>query len=330
MSKLVEIIFEDSDDEIDVTEIKTVKASGKRIVPVDLDTIFSTDDPSEWERYYKEIMDKKYTKGGRNFSREIKGTEWEEDSDVPIFLIPRQRGGPSYKDVDLKGIEDIDDVFFAPISKGFPMQDVSSFTLGPIIGEGLCLVNAAFSKSICIMHIEGGGVVDLKRKSFWKQSKNPKRKIKLVDETEMMVDGKRVLIFDWLKEWEKWRRSIALCSMGDFHWTNDSPRVGFRFQERYIGFVQWKIECYVKPSYDLLPSVGVYKFLEKVWRDKRIPLGLVHPKAKDGGKELPMTTEFISDLFTDCDTMCCQPYVVAGRLLGVELPILIQEQYPKK
>lgn len=322
----MEIIFEDSDDERD--EIKTIKASGKRTVPVDLNTIFETDNQDEWERYYEEIMNKKYSKGGRNYSKVIKGTEWTPEGEKPpIFLIPRQRGGPSYKDVDLKGVEDIDDVFFAPISKGYPMQDVSSFTLGPIIGEGLCLVNAAFSKSVCIMHIEGGGVVDLKRKSFWKASKTPKRKISLINDDEMRVDGKSVKIFAWLKEneelwldeWEKWRRSIALCSMGDFHWTNDSPRVGFRFKGRYIKFVEWKIECYVRPSYDLLPSVGVFRFLQKVWGEKRIPLGLVHPKAKEGGKEDPMTKEFISDLFTG-DTMCCQPYVVAGRLLNVELP----------
>lgn len=328
--KTVEIIFEDSDDDVDEikTEIKTVKASGKRNVPLDINSIFNTDSPDEWERYYEEIMDKKYSKGGRNYSKVIKGKEYSSSEKPPIFLIPRQRGGPSYKDIDLKGIEDIDDVFFAPISKGYPMQDVSSFTVGPIIGEGLCLVNAAFSKSVCIMHIEGGGVVDLKRKSFWKASKTPRRKISLISDEEMKVDGKCVKIFDWLEEnedlwleeWEKWRRSIALCSMGDFHWTNDSPRVGFRFRDRYIKFVEWKIECYVKPSYDILPSIGVFKFLKKIWKDKKIPLGLVHPKAKEGVKEYPITKEFISNLFTS-DKMCCQPYVVAGLLMGVELPV---------
>lgn len=81
-----------------------------------------------------------------------------------IYFIPRERGGPSYKSVPLEGVIN-DDVQYCPISKGYPMQDVSSFTLGPIVGEGLCLVNSAFSKSICIMHIEGGGKVDLKRKN---------------------------------------------------------------------------------------------------------------------------------------------------------------------
>lgn len=326
MSKhIVEIIFVDKDDE---NEITLIPVSGKRKIPSDINYLFSTNNPEEWERYYTEIMDKKYSKKGRNYSKVIKGKKWSDDSDPPIFLIPRQRGGPSYKDVDLKGIDDIENVFFAPISKGFSMQDISSFTLGPIIGEGLCLVNAAFSKSICVMHIEGGGVLDLKRKSFWKSSKTPKRKISLINEYEMKVDDKKVNIFEWLRnnenlwldEWEKWRRSIALCSMGDFHWTDNSSRVGFRYKNNYINFVQWKIECYIKPSYELLPSVGVYKFLQKIWKEEKIPLGLVHPKAKDGGKEDPITKEFIKDLFIG-DTMCCQPYVVAGRLLGVELPM---------
>ena len=44
----------------------------------------------------------------------------------------------------------------------------------------------------------------------------------------MMVDGARYHIATWLsqnealwyEEWDRWRRAIALCSKGDFHWTD--------------------------------------------------------------------------------------------------------------
>jgi len=87
------------------------------------------------------------------------------DGIAPIYVVPRIKTRPSYLSIPLIGV-DINSVQYCPISKGFPMQDVSSFTLGPIVGEGLCLVNAAFSKSICIAHIEGGGFPDLKSNSF--------------------------------------------------------------------------------------------------------------------------------------------------------------------
>ena len=150
--------------------------------------VFQTSDPAAWELVYQNTMDKKYAKGGRNFSRSVGGTPYEGEGSAPIFLIPRERGGPSYKSVPLEGASS-DAVVYCLISKGFGMQDVSSFTLGPIVGEGLCLVNAAFSKAICLMHIVGGGVVDLKRKNYWRPKRVPDRVIKVIDDHHLMVDG---------------------------------------------------------------------------------------------------------------------------------------------
>lgn len=33
----------------------------------------------------------------------------------------------------------------------------------------------------------------------------------------------------------------------------------------------------------------------------------------------PLTKEFIENLFNSPEIMCCQPYVVAGKLLGVKV-----------
>ena len=66
-----------------------------------------------------------------------------------IYVIPRQRGGSSYKDVELE-FDDANDIQICPISKSYSMQDVSSFTLGPVIWHGLNIVNSAFSKYISI------------------------------------------------------------------------------------------------------------------------------------------------------------------------------------
>jgi len=279
-----------------------------------------------WEIMYKSIMDNKYAKGSRNFSNKLTGIKQTEGI-ANIYLIPRIRAGPSYLNMPLQGIDN-KNVQYCPISKGFPMQDVSSFSLGPIKGEGLCLVNAAFSKSITIAHIEGNGVVELKRKNFWKRSKKPEREIIMKSETKMLVNGKEHNITEWLinnenlwyPQWELWRRCIALCSMGDFHWTDNlGETLIYRKGNEYLNFVQWKKMCYIKPSYELLPKTSVFQFLLKIWKENNIPLGLVHPKNHDSETIEPITPEYIHALYNSNEEMCCQPYVVAGLLLGVHI-----------
>ena len=288
---------------------------------------FNNIDPVIWNTMYRLIIDKKYAKNTRNFSRNITGAPFN-DGIAPIYIVPRIRGGPSYLSIPLIGVN-MEDVQYCPISKGFPMQDVSSFTLGPIIGEGLCLVNAAFSKSICIGHIEGGGILDLNRKNFWRRSKNPDRKVSYIDNitisvngihyntTQWLIDNEQI----WIQQWQLWRKSIALCSNGDFHWTDNlGETVSYRKGNEYLNFVQWKKECYIRPSYKLLPQTEVYKFLHTVWSEYNIPLGLVHPKGLTTGEgEYPITREYIRTMYDSPDIMCCQPYVVVGRLLNVEI-----------
>jgi hypothetical protein len=248
---------------------------------------------------------------------------------VKIYIVPRARAGPSYLDVELEGV-DKTKVQYCPISKGYSMQDVSSFTLGPIVGEGLCLVNAAFSKMICLVHLEGGGAVDLKRKNFWKRSKNPGRKLEFSDDI-LTVDGVDYNVYEWLannedlwyENWNKWRRSIALCSRGDFHWGDGLGEVVAYHnskgkKDKYIDFVTWKKNCYILPSYQLLPDTEAFKFLKKLY-DKGIPLGLVHPMGMKLDPEKPLNRAAIENLYNCPHDMGCQPYVVAGLLLDARV-----------
>lgn len=305
--------------------IRTYPASTNRKIG-DPSFFDQTQTLSAWELMYKIVMDPKYAKNTRGFSTTITGTP-QDGNVAPIYLIPRERGGPSYLSVPLEGV-DANHVQYCPISKGFPMQDVSSFSLGPIVGEGLCLVNAAFSKSICVGHIEGGGVVDLQRKNFWKRARKPIRNIQVIDADNMIVDGVSFDIRTWLRsneqlwypQWELWRRSIALCSRGDFHWTDGlGETLVYRKGIEYLNFVRWKKECYIRPSYELLPSTRVYQFLHQVWAQYNIPLGLVHPMAILGTAEVPISPQFIRNLYDSPYEMCCQPYVVSGLLLGVSI-----------
>lgn len=289
--------------------------------------LFDTLDTQAWENMYQITMDQKYKKNTRNFTRKISGKPYPVQNGElpPIFLIPRERGGPSYKSNKLQGVNP-EDVQYCPISKGYSMQDLSSFTLGPIVGEGLCLVNAAFSKSICVMHVEGGGKFDLSRKNFWKVSKTPKYKIQLsTDETKFMVNNEVYDVNSWLEahkdewysEWSLWRKAVALCSLGDFHWADNSPTIAYRYQDKNIGFVEWKKQCYIKPSYELLPHTKAFQFLEEVLK-RNIPLGLVHPMARND-EEKPITKEFLIELFEDKHEMCCQPFVVSAKLLNIPI-----------
>jgi hypothetical protein len=290
-------------------------------------SLFQSVDPAKWELAYQQVMDKKYAKGTRNYSQKLTGAAWKghgsPQGSPPIYVVPRQRGGPSYKSLPLEGVES-EDVQYALISKGFGMQDLSSFTLGPIVGEGLCLVNAAFSKLICVEHIEGGGKFDLNAKNFWRRSNQPDRVIQVINEDQMIIDSQLVSIKSWLTEheqlwlsdWEQWRQAVALCGLGDFHWSDNSETVGYRYNGQLIDFITWKRECYIRLSYQLLPTIKAYQFLEYV-RSHQRPLGLVHPKGMDEEIIPALTIPLIEELFQSKTIMCCQPYVIAGKLLGV-------------
>lgn len=306
--------------------ILSQKASKNRIVG-DLAIVDSTD-PDVWEAAYQQIMDKKYAKGTRKFTLYEPPQNYTKvmGAEPPIYLIPRVRAGPSYKSVELNGAEK-EQIMYAAVSKGYPGQDVSSFTVGPIIGHGLCLVNAAFSKSICLFHLRGG-VTDLSRRNFWRPvPKSKQRKILRLDDYNIMVDGTSYNTIEWLQnhedlwyaEWDKWRRSIAMCSMGDFHWSDDVDHpVMYRNGQDYLNFVQWKIQCYVQPAYDMLPTIVTFQMLKHAWNDG-FALGLVHPKACKGVAEDPMTKEFLTDLIHSPKIMACMPYLVAACIMDVPL-----------
>lgn len=209
------------------------------------------------------------------------------------------------------------------------MQDVSSFTLAPVIGEGICVVNAAFSCSITAAHIEGGGRLDLTRKNFWRRAPASKRKhVITFDSGYVIIDGvhhdQQSLVAwlrahegEWLSEWESWRSHVALCGTGSFHWTNGSDVIGYRHQGQYLDFVEWKRDAYIRPAQELIAKTSVYTFLRKVL-DSNIALALVHPMGFEG-EVAPLAPEEIRKLYDDPEVMACMPYVVAGMLLGVKI-----------
>lgn len=313
--------------------LKIKEASTKRLVYDEL--LFDNLSLKLWEYAYDTIMNKKYKKNTRGYSKEIVGSFLVKEP--PIFLIPRERGGPSYYDTKLSyknytSNELTSKTQYCAISKGFGMQDVSSFVMGPIIGHGLCLVNAAFSKSIYEFHIRGG-VMNLNKKNFW-ELKN-KHSVN-IDKKGLKIDGKYIKNVElwlrenkneWFEEWNKWRMAVALCSVGDFHW----DKCGSVYSEtlcycdpsidnnlRFMGFVEWKKNYYIKFAYDMLPNIEVYKHLKKLY-DEGIPLGLVHPMVKSEKPEIPISKEYIRELYDSKTEMSCMPFVVAGFLLNVPI-----------
>ena len=316
-----------------------IPVSSNRVVG-DL-TLLDNPDPEAWEQAYVTVMDAKYRKQTRKYTINITDIPkyWakyfpdiQATGGAPIYVIPRVRGGPSFKSTPLHdpategGLLPSESVFYAGISKGYSWQDVSSFSIGPLPKHDLCLVNAAFSKSITLAHIQGGEV-DYHRKDFWKPLPVKRRRnIELGQDGYLLVDGESHRTETWLREhqdlwlpeWSKWRRSVAMCSKGDFHWTDKSSVIIYydHVADRFMDFVEWKLNCYVRPSLDLLPQVPAFQDLLKLHREG-IPLGLVHPKGTKVGPEEPVTREQLLELFHDPMEMCCQPYVVAAGLLGM-------------
>jgi hypothetical protein len=294
-----------------------------------------------WEAEYERIVSAKYKKGRRFFSSKLLKEEktspvGEADEDPLIYVVPRVRG-EAYKSVRLatedgEPLEDIPTrLKYREVSKGYGGQDASSFTLGPVVGEGLVLVNAAFSKQICVMHLEGGGVLDLSRKSFWRRAKKPERSVLLAPDGEdgmerFSVNGRLVSLRRWLRDnehlwleqWERWRRAIAMCSVGSFHWDGGSPVVSYRHQGRYLSSLEWKKECYIAPALELLSDNRVVKHLAKL-RERGWSLGLAHPMGVNGPAEMPVTREAVRAMYDDPFEHICLPFCLAGALLGVPL-----------
>jgi hypothetical protein len=285
-----------------------------------------------WEDLYKrKYCGNKYAKNTKNFSKIIYGKKVENPN---IYIIPRERGGPSYKDVELE-YDDPKNIQFCPISKGYSMQDVSSFTLGPVVGHGLNVVNSAFSKCIAIKHIDGSGLFTETNKKFWKKNrKEPIRNIINISDDKMKVDGIIVDKIDWLENnknlwyenWRKWHDKIRLSENGNFNWCHDSETIIFcncnddPNENKYMKFVSWKKDCYIKPAYELFEKNNrVIEFLKLLYHKEKISIGLVHPKGKSCYAEKAITPEFIKGLYDSPYEMCCMPYVVAGYLLGVNI-----------
>ena len=127
------ILIIDEEAELEIINTKVINKS--------LDN--NTTNEEYWENLYNvKYNGNKYAKNTKNFSKIVYGKQVEKPN---IYIIPRQRGGPSYKNVQLE-YDNAEDIQFCPVSKGFSMQDVSSFTLGPVVGHGLNVVNCAFSK----------------------------------------------------------------------------------------------------------------------------------------------------------------------------------------
>ena len=265
-------------------------------------------------------MEVGFQKTSRNFSRKIMGRRMD---DPPIFVISRRRGH-SYKAIPLAGLSS-QDVFYAPVSSGFSMQDASSYIMGPVVGEGLNLTNAAYSKIITVMHIQGGGRVDYRSKSFGKPGKAI-REVQVTSPTTMLVDGSEVLIKTWLEsnkalwfeEWNLWARSIAMCSRAEYRWGNQSVRVGYWLNDQCVDFLHWKIECILKPSYRLLEESKSARFLKEVRAEGRTYcLGPSFGAMTALGA--PITVDLIKTLYQSSHSICGSAYVLAGYLLDVPI-----------
>jgi len=287
-----------------------------------------------WEKIYNEkYKGNKYKKNTKNFSKIITGKSCEKPN---IYIIPRQRGGPSYKDVELE-YDNAEDIQFCPVSKGFSMQDVSSFTLGPVVNHGLNVVNSAFSKCIAIKHIDGSGLYSETNKKFWKKKKGKANRIIVnISDDDMLVNGVTFNKIDWLEKnkdlwfenWKKWHDAIRLNANGNFNWCDDSETIIFcncidkPGVNIYMNFVNWKKSCYIAPAYKLFGENNkVIDFLKYLYCEQKISLGLVHPKGRDSHKENAITPGFIKYLYESPYEMACMPYVVAGYLLNVSINV---------
>ena len=101
---------------------------------------------------------------------------------------------------------------------------------------------------------------------------------------------------------------------------DDSQVIAYKYNNQYLNFIEWKKQCYIQPAYDLIKKTKEFEFMNHLYHDLHISLGLVHPKGLNHNDEIipVITKEYIRELY-DSDQMCCMPYCIAGLLLGVEI-----------
>jgi len=101
--------------------------------------------------------------------------------------------------------------------------------------------------------------------------------------------------------------------------TTTSVEDGIKYISYNLRLKRGQTEYYIKPSYELLENIDAFKHLKYLLYEKKVSIGLVHPMGRGDGALTPITKEYLEMLFSSEDYMSCQPYVVAGKLLGVEV-----------
>lgn len=294
---------------------------GNKQYKVALPKFLDTTDEETWKKIYKKVQNEKYAVGKRKYNKKIVGTETETPK---IYVVPRRRG-KSYKHFKDENDTPLSDhAYWCEASKGFRFGDLSSYTAGPIVGHGINVLSATWSKRVYALHLLGGKF-DINKKDFWDKRK-PKRKI--VDD-KIVVDDQEYPINEWLtdnkdewySEWKKWSQAVALCGEPSFKWMSNYKNVCWIINNkiRFDFKVCW-YETYVKWLHQFWETLDTFKYVKKVF-DKR-NIVLVHPMVGDYSKG-PTTIEDIKARVKN-NRIIEAPWVLTSKLLGISYDQLLE------
>jgi hypothetical protein len=286
-----------------------------------------------WEEAYQKCVPFKYSKS-RYSPKKVDASEDKKEIPAPrVYVIPRIRT-QSYK-IPLEGVDDPTTIVYCPISKGYGMQGLSTFSLGPSCDPKnpfLVLVNGAYSKVIAVEHLEGKGCFDLKRKNFWKRARKPLFTIEMEGFDKIRVNQKLFDLSSWLNdnrqlwypEWSKWSKHVTFYGEGSFHWSKTptvtycNPYLQEDLQEdskalQFIDFATWKQQYYIQPGLQLMESRWEWKYLVSLLKSGRV-IALTHPEGHAFPPQQPLQLSLLQELIDSKEDFCTMPYVVAFKL----------------
>ena len=295
---------------------------GNKGVKIADPVLFKSTDADVWNNAYRTVQNPKYKIGKRKYSKKIVG---RTVTDPKIYCVPRRRG-QSYKTKAFKEVRDNSDLYYCEASKGYRFGDLSSFAAGPIVGHGINVLSAVWSKRIFTSHIEGGHF-DITKPNFWaKPDRASCRRVEWICKNIIKVDGDKYTVNKWLKEnmkewygeWKNWSEAIALCGEPTFKWMCNYDCIAWVINNKVrTDSKQCWFDTYVTWLYGIWDNLDTYSFVEDVMKVDKKSIVLVHPMLSIDSDE-PITRQVIHDHIDSGATMCA-PYCLMAKLLGMKL-----------
>ncbi len=278
-------------------------------------SLLDTTDKDTWMNAYNLVQVDRLKPGYYNYSKKLMGKPTQKPT---IHVVRRVRGGDSYKSVQLNDLDGntipVNDIFWVPSSKGYSFSDISPYVIGPIIGHGINILNAVWSKHVTVGHLNGK--FNLNSKNFWKKSSKDVD----IDDIQEIFNSKK-----WYIEWKKWSDHVALCGDPAFNWVDNmgltiayvkNKDVNINTDSFYKNEKEFHRDTYEKWLSEAWDNLESFKYLYRRFTQDKVHIALIHPIiSSEHDMSIPITAEYMEKWIQDGNLMNT-PMLLAMKLIS--------------